>query len=155
MRRLCIGIALASSLLASGCSGCGDGGGKSSSDEDAGSGSSLAEVGVRVLDDKARSCEFILLDSGGRLERVEFGDAVRGEAVREGDRMGVALLHEDDAPFTGAAAQVPWCARSAAGDAQRLGLMQHTAARAATRQRSAAFGFRCTVAVPSGAIDRC
>lgn len=80
--RLLGGLAL-SMLLAAACSGA--------SDSNCEGGVCPTSAVVRVLDDRARSCELLLRDAADGRTAVRFSDAVLGRQVREGGRLAVAV----------------------------------------------------------------
>jgi hypothetical protein len=53
---------------------------------------------VRVLDGAARSCELVLRDPDGALDDLALGASLRGQRLREGDRLAVAFVTRADAP---------------------------------------------------------
>ncbi len=54
---------------------------------------------VRVLDDRARSCELLFRDAPEGRTELRFSKAVVGRRVREGQGLAVALMQRERAPI--------------------------------------------------------
>jgi hypothetical protein len=52
-----------------------------------------------AFDARARSCEVLLQENGGKVDHVDFGKGVNGRWLRQGDKVAAAFVADHDAPI--------------------------------------------------------
>jgi hypothetical protein len=67
-----------------------------------------AVSGLSVSSGDARACEVLLGDGDVKIDHVEFGDHVTGRWLRQGDKVAVAFIANQDAPIGGNAMDVAY-----------------------------------------------
>src|SRR5258706_15522930 len=65
-----------------------------------------------AVDGPARGCEVLLGESGGKVDRVDFGADVTGRWLRQGDKGAAAFVANRDMPIGSSAVQVGYAGGS-------------------------------------------